>query len=513
VRRHAGILALAALALACILLALWRLAASRDGIAIERRWLDATPVTLFRPQAEAEGARSRPVVVIAHGFAGSQQLMQPFALAFARQGYTAVTFDFLGHGRNARLLGGSVTEVGGATRALVEHTGEVAGFARAFGDGRLVLLGHSMASDIVIRAAQTLPDVVATIAVSPFSQAVTATSPRNLLLIAGGWETYLAAEARKLVAQVSTSPEPADGVTYGDFSAGTARRLAIAPGVEHVSVLYSRVSVAEAVDWAGRAAGAASEPAGIARTDGLWIMLLLAGLVALVRPLSVLLPVVGGPARAPALERGRFWAALILPAIATPLILRVTPTHFLPILVADYLAAHFAVLGLLTGAAFWWAGGRRWPERPSKAGWGRIGLAALLASLISFVPLAAAIDAHVTSFQPVWARLPLILALFAGTLAYGLANEALTRSPGAPRFAFAASQAIFLVSLGLAIALDFKRLFFLAIIVPVIVPFLLVFGLFSHWFWRRTRHPFVAAIANALAFACAIGVTFPMLTG
>ena len=32
----------------------------------------------------------------------------------------------------------------------------------------------------------------------------------------------------------------------------------------------------------------------------------------------------------------------------TPLILRVVPTQFLPVLVADYVAAHFALYGLLT---------------------------------------------------------------------------------------------------------------------------------------------------------------------
>jgi hypothetical protein len=47
----------------------------------------------------------------------------------------------------------------------------------------------------------------------------------------------------------------------------------------------------------------------------------------------------------------------------------------------------------------------------------------------------------------------------------------------------------------------------------VIVLFFLVYGLFSTWSYRHTGHPFVAGIASAVAFAWAIGVTFPLLAG
>ena len=62
-------------------------------------------------------------------------------------------------------------------------------------------------------------------------------------------------------------------------------------------------------------------------------------------------------------------------------------------------------------------------------------------------------------------------------------------------------------------ALDFERLFFLAIIVPVIVLFFIVHGLFSGWAYRATGHPWVGGIANAFVFAWAIGVTFPLVAG
>jgi hypothetical protein len=49
--------------------------------------------------------------------------------------------------------------------------------------------------------------------------------------------------------------------------------------------------------------------------------------------------------------------------------------------------------------------------------------------------------------------------------------------------------------------------------VPLIVVFFVIYGLVSDWVYRSTLHPFVAGIATAIAFAWAIGVTFPLLAG
>jgi len=490
-----------------IAVSLFQLFATRAGLSVERITIGQTPATIYRPASAAPA----PVVVIAHGFAGSQQLMQAFAHTFARNGLIAVTFDFLGHGRNPGPLAGSITEIDGATRNLVAQTTEVVAFARKLGDGRLGILGHSMASDIVIRTAQASPDIAATIAVSAFSRVVTSDSPRNLLLVAGGWESRLRTEALRLAGQVS-APEPArEGVTYGSFTAGTARRVALAEDTEHVSVLYSTISMAETQNWLDGAFGIVRSGPIYRDGRGGWIALLLAGLVLAVLPLSRLLPVVSERPLGAGLGWRRLWPALLVPAIATPLILRVVPTHFLPVLVGDYLAAHFALYGLLTWLCLLWLSAGS--QTPLALPRNRLLLAIALATVICLGGIGLAIDSFVTSFMPGPARLPLILALLVGTLSYFSASEWLLRGEGAARGGYLLAQIAFLLSLALAVALDFQRLFFLAIIVPVIVPFLLVYGLFSFWLYRRTGHPWVAGVANAIAFAWAIGVTFPLLAG
>src|SRR6478735_12840517 len=174
------------LATVAILIGLFELHEDSRDLNVTRTVVGETPVTVFRRQSAAPA----PVIMIAHGFAGSQQLMQPFAETLARNGYIAVTFDFLGHGRNPAPMHGDINEGLTITAALLEQLTDVAAWARKLpgSDGRLAVLGHSMASDIVVRFAQAHPDVEATVAVSVFSPVVTPANPRNLLVIVGALE-------------------------------------------------------------------------------------------------------------------------------------------------------------------------------------------------------------------------------------------------------------------------------------------------------------------------------------
>lgn len=230
-----------AVAAVALLFSIWQLAINERGITREAADIKGIPATIYR----SADAKPAPVIVIAHGFAGSQQIMQSFAITLARNGYIAVTFDFAGHGRNPNPLTGSITEETGATHTLVNETASVSAFARTLGDGRIAILGHSMASDIIVRYASAHPEVAATVAVSMFSPAVTKDQPKNLLVIVGDWEQALKTEALRAVA-LSTGDDTAEpGRTYGDFGTGNARRAVFIPRTEHVSVLFRQESMRE----------------------------------------------------------------------------------------------------------------------------------------------------------------------------------------------------------------------------------------------------------------------------
>jgi hypothetical protein len=491
----------AALALIAAALALLRLHQAEAGLSTERVTIGDTPATIWRPV----GGGPAPTVVIAHGFAGSRQLMRPFAATLARSGFLAVTFDFLGHGRNPLPLTGDVADVRGATLRLVDQLDAVARYALSLpeADGRLATLGHSMAADIIVRHALETPDVQAVVAVSMFSPAVTATEPDNLLVIVGAWEPGLTDEALRVLRLAGGA---AEGETVGDPAGDFARRVAFAPSVEHVGVLYSPTSQQEARDWLAASFGLA--PGDYADARGPWILLLILAVVTLGWPLSKLLPSIAAPEGA-GLSGRRFWIAALGPAVATPLLLRLVDLRFLPVVVGDYLATHFALYGLLTALALWRLGARA----PSRPAWGSFALAAGAVTVWALLGVGWVIDAHVSSFLPIPERFALLGSILLGALPYFLADEWLTRGPGAPRFAYPLTKLLFLLSLAAATALNLERLFFLIILAPAMLLFFVVYGLFSRWTMRATGDPFVAGAANAAVFAVAIAVTFPMIAG
>ena len=208
----------------------------------------------------------------------------------------------------------------------------------------------------------------------------------------------------------------------------------------------------------------------------------------------------------------RLLPVAIGPAILTPLILWKAPTHVLPLLLGDYLAAHFLVYGLLTAAGLWLVRARG-PRADVPVSIPRFALGFVALAFYSVVVFGWPIDSFVASFRPIPTRVPLILAMLVGTLPYFLADEWLTRGTGAPRGAYAFTKLCFLVSLAIAVALNLEELFFLIIIAAVILLFFVVYGLFSGWTYRATRYPLVGGLSNALAFAWAVAVTFPLVTG
>jgi pimeloyl-ACP methyl ester carboxylesterase len=495
------------MAVAAILIGLLQLQRATEGLIITRTSVGKTPVTIFTPPSAAPA----PVVVIAHGFAGSQQLMQPFAETLARNGYIAMTFDFLGHGRNPLPMRGDPTEGKTITTALLGELAEVAASVRKLpgSDGRIAVLGHSMASDIVVRFAQANPDVQATVAVSVFSPVVTPASPRNLLVIVGALEPAMLRNEGLRLVNLTAGGTAVAGETYGAFADGTARKLVIARGVEHIGVLYSHDSMVEALRWMNAAFDKTQE--GSIDDRGRWLALVFAGIVTLAWPLSALLPVASDVPAGANLGWGSLVPAAVAPAVLTPLLLWKMPTAFLPILLGDYLTLHFLLYGALTGAALLVLRRNARRAQPTFLSWKAIAIATCAVAGYGIIAFGLPVDAYVFSFLPIPARFRLIAAIACGTLPYFVADEWMTRGKESRRGAYALTKFCFLLSLAGAVALNPMKLFFLVIIVPAILLLFLAFGLISRWSYVATRHPLPGAFGNAAIFAWAIAVTFPMI--
>ncbi|PWK61626.1 alpha/beta hydrolase [Roseicyclus mahoneyensis] len=479
----------AGIAVLCIALGLWGLEAPRSGLAISHDRVGDTPVTVMR-LPDAQG----PVAVIAHGFAGSRQLMAAWQLSLARAGFITVSFDFEGHGRNPVPMSGDVTSIDGTTRLLMEETARVTDYATALpgAEPRVALVGHSMASDVVVRQGLADDRVAAIVGISIFSQAVTSEEPRNLLMLNGAWEGALRTEAQRVMAELGVG----EGETVGTPGDGFARRAEAVPLVEHVGVLYAPSGIAAGIDWIAASFGLVPQ-AGLVSL-GPWILLTLSGVVLLVWPLARLLP----EGRAPWHPgRMQFWAMAVLPAVLTPGLLSLFETRFLPVLVADYLALHLALYGALVLAGAAWAGGL-----PARRGL----LLGLGLAVYGIVVFGGVMDRYVGSFFPHPGRAVVMLAILPGAVLAMLADAVLLEAARAALWRRIVARGMFLISLGIAVALDFERLFFLIIILPVIGLFYLSYGMMGRFVGKRTGSAVAMGVGMGVILGWALGVTFPM---
>ena len=464
--------------------AIWTLESARQGLTFTELRDGPTPVTRI-----SEGSDGPPVV-IAHGFAGSRQMMLSYASALAQGGYTVYSFDFEGHGRHPDPMRGDVTAIEGTTQRLVDQTISVVDLA-SDGEVPVALLGHSMATDVLVRVARQETAVGPIILLSAFSEAIDQTGPDDMLLITGAWEGGLAEFAERALQMADPEAALGDTVETDDLR----RKAILAPNVEHVSILHSRVGLEEAENWLNTFYDLNREDH-VAIQTGWPLIALLFALTVLFRPVMQMYP----PAEVavPWLNKYAFAIVVLVPAILTPLIAYPFELQFLPVLVADYLALHLAIYGLIqVGLLLWLKGALPRPDLTA---------AAILAAWAILV-FGTALDRYGANFWPAPGRLSLIAALCAGAIPFMIADSYLAH--GAPFWQRILGRVAFFASLAAAVALDFEGLFFLLMIAPVLVLFYFTFGIMGR-FTAKIAGPSAAGLGLGVALAWALGVSFPL---
>ena len=189
---------------------------------------------------------SKIYTIICHGYAGSKEMMRQIAFDIANAGSNAVIFDFIGHGTNRDQLVNNPTELSGTTQQLVDQLISVIDFLETeYGsDIKLYLIGHSMASDIVIRASE-YKNIISIAAISPYSTKVTKSFPNDLLLISGQFEKHLRSHSLKFTQLVDLSAN--ENIEY--FNGSIRRKASYTENTGHVSVIYSPKTSREIIDW------------------------------------------------------------------------------------------------------------------------------------------------------------------------------------------------------------------------------------------------------------------------
>jgi pimeloyl-ACP methyl ester carboxylesterase len=360
----------AGLGLLLVLLSFWQINAAAHGLKITHLPSENPPVTLITPSKG--DIANRPLVLIGHGFAGSGLVMRGFALTLAHAGYNVVLWDFAGHAANPQPL-----PLEGQTASLLGDAEAALSQAQAYGLGiskGVAILGHSMGSGVALVYGQVHPDTTATIAVSPVSRTVTPDLPHNLLLMAGSREAAFVSNAQDLLEQA--------GGPDGDVASGTARKLVVVPGVEHISILFAPSAHSAARDWLDSVFGA--QPGATPYTD-LRILWYGVGLLGVLLVFFALVPLVMRVSTRPIEQPGgysglRRAGALVLGAGGATLGMwglgqvGLGLRDLLGLLVGGYLLVWFGLAGIISLLVL-----RERPRLPS----GR----AILGGLLAFVAL------------------------------------------------------------------------------------------------------------------------------
>ncbi len=435
-----------------------------------------------------------PLVLVAHGFGGSVQLMQTISRDLARAGFTAVAFDFIGHGRNPERMSRDITTLEGTTAQLIGQARQIMAAAReATGlDGPAALVGHSMATDILIRAGQDLSQIGAVVAISMYSDAITPDYPERLLVVSGEWEDRLRKVGLNAVHQIDPEAGEFETVRAGDV----ARRTIFAPRTEHVAVLFSHTTLREIRDWLGAALD--HPPQGTPHTQG-WIKLAVyAGMVALIFPLARLLP---QTATAPTPLRARgFGAVLGGAALAGIVGVFVLPGTVLGTAALGHLLG-FCLFWGLAALALLWHFGRR-PRVPALGGAALLTLWGLVFALV--------LDRYGAAFLPAGPRAGLMAVLLIGTLPFLLSDRLLVQ--GAPVWRRIAARALPIVTLSSVMIAAPTQVGLMFTVLPVMVLFYLVYGTMGRAVARRAG-PEAASLGLAVILAWAIAGSTPLFIG
>ncbi|MFD6661293.1 alpha/beta fold hydrolase [Micromonospora chalcea] len=476
-----GVVALLAVVLGTLLLV-------RADAGLSTRQATVAGVPLTEVRADSAAGDRRPGVVIAHGFAGSARLMRPLADSVARQGGVAVLLDFAGHGASGSRLPGAGRD-GEDTRARLRHDLDVAVAWLRERPGvdrdRIVLVGHSMGAGAVTRYAVAHPEIDRTLAISlPDGGDVPAGWPGKLTLVVGGLEF---AGFRQAVDEATRDAPPG------------ARTRVVAPGVEHVSVLFAPRTHAAVLDALPDRTGGPS-PSPLTRPSG--AALLLAGFALGLVPLAALLPRrarpgTGGP-------RTTRWLAATVPAAGLGAALAaLLPTARLPLAVGGYVAVFLLLTGVLLAAAARFARPGRTP-----AGGSSIRSAVVAVVLLGYAVLAVALPLHLglTSTVPVGARWWLLPLVTLCCLVFLLGAERLTDGHG---LGYAATGGIAVLVLAGAALIGLAPGFVL-LVVPLFAALVAWQAAWAEVLRRRGAPWWLAPLLGAVLLAWPVATTLPL---
>ena len=499
------------LGLVLVVVSLVGLAQARSGGSARSADVSGVPVTVYSTSDSA------PTVVIAHGFAGSAQIMDPLARALMHSGFTVVTYDTDGHGHNPLPLAIENSPRWVSADALQTTLGKVVDWTRnqpEVDPARLALLGHSMGAGAVVRYAVDNPesDLAAIVAISlpsatdiPVGQPA---GPPNLLLLVGSLEStsFTSAAANGLQAGY---PQGAVGQTYGDFADRTARSAMTIQGAEHIGIVFNQATADASAEWISSALGVGLNPSPVSPVL-LWVILALVGAGLLLVPVARY--TLGTADESETSPRMTGWRVLAVSAgasvVASLVAKAATPVlGIVPISVGGYVIVWFLSAGL-TLIGWWYLRNRG--SRPTFTR--RSVLGAVIITMIAVLALAIPGSMAWAPFALVGSRAAVLPVLLVAFGCYFAGDELIGRRSGfGARLGLIIGSRLIAVAVILASVSLLQAPGFLMLLLPLM---LLLFGVLG-WYAAivgRYRNGYLAAVlVQAVPLSILVATTFPLV--
>ena len=212
---------------------------------------------LMRPKTTEPSARF-PGIVYIHGYQNNRETGDGYCIELARRGFVVLNIDAIGRGNSGipndpRQTDFDDTYGGLSSLAYLRSLPFVH-------PDSLGMMGHSLGAEMAYNVALNDPNVRGLV-ITGFAYTAEADyrRPANMLMVLGKYDEFrrrmtgvndIEKEwmASEQTGKVIPAANPIIGTTYGDFSAGTARRVFV-PKVTHVQESHNRAAIAEAVLW------------------------------------------------------------------------------------------------------------------------------------------------------------------------------------------------------------------------------------------------------------------------
>lgn len=217
---------------------------------------DIISFNLYQPKGLTEPT---PVVVMGHGIIVNKEMMTSFAMELANAGLIVANLDWNGHGQSTGELGNLADDLEAVIAAipLLQPLANMSAIA---------LLGYSMGGFGTYPYAVNHSNVLAWVGVGtlPDGAISNTTNPQNVFVIVGSLDEAITPNLIKAdmvnLTGVSSADEFEFETLYGSMNNGTARKVHIVPGADHLVTPWHRDFVVPATLWITESLGIPQSP-------------------------------------------------------------------------------------------------------------------------------------------------------------------------------------------------------------------------------------------------------------